>query len=270
LGDAAPANTRNFQRIGIWLAASGVLWLMGGWMHGQMRMLFWIVALLLEYLGPALTFIVPGLGRASTSDWNVDGGHLAERCSQFVIIALGESVVVIGSSFADKSWQIPTVAAFISAFIGSVAMWWIYFDLGAERGSRAIRQSNDPGRTARVAYTYLHLLIVAGIIVCAVADELILRDSHQHADALHAAVLLGGPTFYLLGNALFKKSVNGSNLPLSHLIGMAMLLLLALTFTWWSVAPLGMATTFILVIVAIWEMRSLRGVREALERPLHH
>jgi low temperature requirement protein LtrA len=270
LGDAAPTNTRNFQRIAIWLAASGTLWLIGGWMDGQTRALFWIAALLLEYLGPALNFSVPGLGRSSTSDWNVDGGHLAERCSQFVIIALGESVVVTGSSFADTSWQTQTVAVFISAFIGSVAMWWIYFDLSAERGSRAISQSNDPGRTARVAYTYLHLLIVAGIIVCAVADELTLRDPHQHADAVHAAMLLGGPAFYLLGNALFKKTVNGSNLPLSHLIGLAMLLVLALTFTWWSVAPLGMATTAVLVVVGIWEMRSLRNVREALEASSHH
>jgi low temperature requirement protein LtrA len=264
LGSAAPANTRNFQRITVWLVTSGLLWLAGGWLDGALRWWSWVAALSLEYMGPALAFPVPGMGRSSTADWNIDGGHLAERCSQFVIIALGESVLVTGSSFADTLWQSQTLLAFVSAFIGSVAMWWVYFDLGAERGSRAIRQSADPGRTARVAYTYLHLLIVAGIIVCAVADELILGDPRQLSDMISAAVLLGGPMLYLLGNAWFKKTVNGTNLPLSHLIGLALLAALTLTVGHWPVAPLGVATTAVLVLVAIWEMCSLRTLRHAL------
>jgi low temperature requirement protein LtrA len=173
-------------------------------------------------------------------------------------------VLVTGSSFAE-TLQAPTaLLAFVSAFVGSVAMWWIYFDLGAERGSVAIRQSNDPGRTARVAYTYLHLLIVAGIIVCAVADELTLRDPHAMPRATQAAVLLGGPMLYLAGNALFKKTVNAINLPLSHLVGLALLLGLALSYARWSIASLGVATTVVLIVVALWEMRSLRGVRQQL------
>ncbi|MFZ0870433.1 MAG: low temperature requirement protein A [Rhodanobacter sp.] len=264
LGDAAPANTRNFQRITVWLVTSGLLWLAGGWLDGALRWWLWVAALSLEYMGPALAFPVPGMGRSSTADWNIDGVHLAERCSQFVIIALGESVLVTGSSFAETLWQPQTLLAFVSAFIGSVAMWWIYFDLGAERGSRAIRQSADPGRTARVAYTYLHLLIVAGIIVCAVADELTLGDPRQLSDMISAAVLLGGPMLYLLGNAWFKKTVNGRNLPLSHLIGLALLAALTLTVGHWPVAPLGVATTAVLVLVAIWEMCSLRTLRHAL------
>ena len=266
LGDAAPANTRNFQRITVWLVLSGALWLTGGWL-ADLRWPLWIAALTLEYVGPALAFPVPGMGRSSTTDWDIDGGHLAERCSQFVIIALGESVLVTGSSFADTLWQPQTLLAFVSAFIGSVAMWWIYFDLGAERGSRAIRKSADPGRTARVAYTYLHLLIVAGIIVCAVADELTLHDPQQRSDLVNGAVLLGGPMLYLLGNALFKKTVNGTNLPFSHLLGVALLAALALTIRHWAIAPLGMATTASLVFVALWEMCSLRTVRHALSGP---
>ena len=264
LGNAAPANTRNFQRITVWLVISGSLWLTGGWLDGQLRWLLWVIALALEYAGPALAFPVPGMGRSSTADWNIDGGHLAERCSQFVLIALGESVLVTGSSFAETSWQSQTTLAFVSAFIGSVAMWWIYFDLGAERGSRSIQQSADPGRTARVAYTYLHLLIVAGIIVCAVADELTLHAPGQLSDSTGAAVLLGGPVLYLLGNALFKKTVNGTNLPLSHLIGLALLAVLVSAIGHWSIATLGMATTLVLVLVALWEMCSLRGLRQLL------
>ena len=101
---------------------------------------------------------MPGLGRSNTPDWDIDGGHLAERCSQFVIIALGESVLVTGSSYAETFREPLSLLAFASAFVGSVAMWWIYFDIGAERGSRSIQQADDPGCTARLAYTYLHLL----------------------------------------------------------------------------------------------------------------
>lgn len=266
IGDASPANTRNFQRIAVWLTTSGILWLTGGLHQGLWRGGFWVAALAIEYLGPAMTFHVPGLGRSSTGDWNIDGGHLAERCSQFVIIALGESVLVTGSSYAEALREPLSLLAFVSAFIGSVAMWWIYFDIGAERGSRSIRQSDDPGRTARLAYTYLHLLIVAGIIVSAVADELTLRSPTESASWVEVAVLLGGPALYLLGNALFKKAVNATHLPLSHLIGLALLALLALTHARWSIVSLGVATTAVLVIVALWEMRALRGVRAELEK----
>jgi low temperature requirement protein LtrA len=100
--------------------------------------------------------------------------HLAERCGLFIIIALGESVLVTGATFACLDWAPVSAAAFVVAFIGSIAMWWIYFNIGAERGSRHIAQSKDPGRAARVAYTYLHLLFVGGIILAAVGDELML------------------------------------------------------------------------------------------------
>ncbi|WP_460875522.1 low temperature requirement protein A [Rhodanobacter koreensis] len=270
LGNAAPANKRNFQRITVWLVLSGALWLAGGWQDGQLRWLLWIAALGLEYLGPAMAFYVPGMGRSSTTDWDIDGGHLAERCSQFVIIALGESVLVTGSSFADALSQPQALLMFVSAFVGSVAMWWIYFDLGAERGSRAIRQSADPGRTARIAYTYLHLLIVAGIIVSAVADKLTLHEPAQQAGMVDGAVLLGGPALYLLGNAWFKKTVNDTNLPLSHLLGLGLLAALTLAIGHWSVASLGMATMAVLVLVALWEVCSLRTVRQMLRDPDAH
>jgi low temperature requirement protein LtrA len=69
---------------------------------------------------------------------------------------------------------------------------------------------------------------------------------------------------YLLGNALFKKTVNGTNLPLSHLIGLALLAVLVSAIGHWSIATLGMATTLVLVLVALWEMCSLRGLRQSL------
>ncbi len=85
---------------------------------------------------------------------------MAERCAGFIIIALGESIVVTGATFADLTWTAENVAAFLSAFVGSIAMWWIYFHKGAEAGSEQISNSSEPGRLARLAYTYLHMPIV--------------------------------------------------------------------------------------------------------------
>ena len=254
----------NFVRIMLWLAAAGVCWLIGAWQDGTPRFLCWIAALGIEYLGPAAYFYVPGLGRSSTADWDIEGGHFAERCSLFVIIALGESLVVTGSSFAASSAIAGAAPAFLAAFLGCVAMWWIYFDLGAERGSRAIRHAADPGRTARLAYTYLHLPIVAGIVVSAVGDELSLSHPHAICDLPAAIVLLGGPMLYLLGNALFKLTVNRSNFPLSHLAGLGLVALLAVPAPRLSVFWLATLTTVVLLLVAVWETLSLRAVRKAL------
>ena len=99
-----------------------------------------------------------------------------------LIIALGESIVVTGATFADLAWSTETVAAFASAFDGALAMWWIYFHRGAEAGSELISRSSEPGRLARLAYTYLHMPIVAGIILSAVADELVLKHPADHSD----------------------------------------------------------------------------------------
>ncbi|QNJ99911.1 low temperature requirement protein A [Dyella telluris] len=254
----------NFYRITTWLAVTGVLWLVGAFADGHARLAWWAVALGIEYMGPAAFFYVPGLGQSSTREWDVEGGHMAERCSLFVIIALGESVVVMGSTFADSARTPDLWLTCVTAFIGCVAMWWIYFDMGVERGSRSIRHSADPGRTARIAYTYLHLLIVAGIIVSAVGDELSLTHPHAAPDTAQVAVLLGGPALYLLGNALFKQAANQTNVPLSHLAGLGLLALLLWPAHAMTVMSLATATTVVLVVVAVWESLSLRDLRREL------
>jgi len=252
--------TRNFQRILVWLSISAAFWIAGGLVDGPLRRALWLVALIVEYLGPSAGFWVPQLGRSTTNDWTVEGGHLAERCALFIIIALGESILVTGATFADLAWTAATVTAFVVSFIGSVAMWWIYFDTGAERGSHHIASSDDPGRLARIAYTYLHLLIVAGIIVAAVADELVLAHPTGHTEPKALAAIIGGPALYLVGNLLFKRVIAG-RLPLSHLVGVALLLALIPAGASWSPLLLGSATTIALIIVAAWEMISLRSGR---------
>jgi low temperature requirement protein LtrA len=213
-----------------------------------------------EYVSPSVAFRVPGLGRSNTTEWDIDGGHLSERCGLFVIIALGESILVTGATFAESSWNATTIAAFLASFLGSIAMWWVYFDTSAERASHRISHSSDPGRIARLAYTYLHLLIIAGVIVCAVADEIVLLHP-GHAESMGIATILAGPALYLLGNALFKWASNDRRLPpLSHLAGLLVLAVLA-PFAFahhFSALGLGIATTSVMILVAGWESLALR------------
>jgi low temperature requirement protein LtrA len=257
LGRHDPGNFRNFQRITAWLALSGAFWIAGGLADDATRFGLWAVALFLEYLSPSIGFRTPGLGRSATADWDVEGGHLAERCGLFMIIALGESILVTGATFSTLEWTAISVAAFVSAFVGSVAMWWIYFNIGAERASREISASTDPGRLARLVYTYIHLLLVAGIIVAAVADELILAHPTGHSDIKTAAAVLGGPALYLVGNILFKQAISG-RIPLSHLVGLLLLASLAPVSTSASPLMLGVGAMLVLVIVGAWETASLR------------
>ena len=257
-----PANFRNFARIIIWLFASSVFWIAGGLTIGlENRFILWLIAVAVEYVSPSVGFRVPGMGASATKDWDVDGAHLAERCGLFVIIALGESILVAGATFADLAWTGESITAFVAAFVGIVAMWWIYFNVGADYASRKISDSPDPGRMARVAYTYLPIVVVAGIIVVAVGDEIMLRTPFEPEDSFAGLLaIIGGAAIYVLGNGLFKAFVFG-RWPLSHLAGLGLLAAASLVGLGGAPLPLGIAASAILVLVAAWEFASLRSLR---------
>jgi low temperature requirement protein LtrA len=253
---SAAGQRYNFLRILTWLGISAVFWIAGGLSDGDLRIGLWLVALAIEYCGPAMRFRSPGLGASTTQDWEVEGGHMAERCALFIIIALGESIVVTGATFAEAEWTMPVASAFVVALLGSIAMWWVYFHIGAEAGSEHISQSSDTGRLARLAYTYLHLPIVAGIVVSAVGDELLLAHPDGHVGAKEILSIAGGPLLYLVGTILFKHAIRGIY-QLSHLVGIGLFIVLipfADRFTPLSLAAVAAA---ILMIVAAWEAISL-------------
>ncbi len=244
----------NFQRILGWNGIAAIFWIAGGLAGGPARLALWIVAVACEYVSPMFGFRLPGLGRSVTSDWTIEGGHLAERCQCFVLVALGESILVTGAALGEGTLDAPTVIAFLVAFLGSLALWWLYFDTGSEAASRAIADSNDPGRLGAL-FHYIHVIIIGGIIVAAVANDLVIAHPDARIAADTAAVLMGGPALYLFGNGLHKTVVHG-RFPLSHLTGLAACAVL------WSLAwhtdrlmVAGLATA-VLAAVAAWESRA--------------
>lgn len=265
-----PVNYRNFVRIISWSLAAAPFWIAGALVDSSTRLWIWLIALAIESAGPIAYFWVPGLGRSTTADWQIEGAHFAERCALFVIIALGESILITGATFADLTWTATTISAFLVSFLGSVAMWAVYFNIGAERASRQIASSDDPGRMARSGYTYLHLFIIAGIIVVAVGDELVLHHpgGHDgHTDLATAAAIIGGPALYLLGNALFKR-LSTAIFPLSHLVGLGLLAVLTPAAAITTPLALSAGTTAILILVAAWEWLSI-GRRDTADATIH-
>ncbi len=243
---------RNFLRILVWLSVSGVFWIMGALLPLEFRLPLWIAGLLVEYVSASIGFRLPGLGRSGLDDWDLSGPHIAERSALFVIIALGESILVSGFAFVDQDASLPGVLGLLLAFTGGVMMWWLYFDHGERAGSRAIAASAEPGRIARLAYTYVHAIIIAGIVLTSVADKEILAHPDEPMRLSTAVVITGGPFVYLVGLQLFRWIVARQVLA-SHLAGIA---LLALAFAAAGlVSPLALAglCTAVLMLVAAWE-----------------
>ncbi len=253
---------RNFIRISFWFLLSAPLWLGGAVSPPDTRLLFWATAITIEYAGPFALFRTPVLGRSTPDDWDISGGHMAERCALFIIIALGEAVLVTGATFAKLPPGTPTTFAFVTGFVGSATMWWIYFDIGAKRASNMISTAENAGFIARNAYTYLHMPIVAGVIVSAVGDQMVLAHPTGESSLTLIAFATGGPGLFLLGNQAFKWSTSGMKYPpLSHFIGMLLMLVIGGAAWWfgWSPLTVGIAATGALALTAIWEWDSLTG-----------
>ncbi len=251
LGGSDPMS-RNFQRILSWFAIPSVLWLVGGLLEGEARWVLWLIALALVYAGPVTGFWTPGLGQSATEVWTIEGGHLAERCQLFVIIALGESILVTGTTFGEIEASTATVSAFVVAFLGSVALWWIYFARSAEAAREVFTSSEDPGRLGRSAYTYFHLPMVAGIIAVAAADELTVAHPGETGTLASITLTLGGTALFLAGHALFKWAVFGV-LPWSHAVAVAALMaLIPVGFAIPTLALSG-AAGLIVVGLAVWD-----------------
>jgi low temperature requirement protein LtrA len=135
--------------------------------------------------------------------------HFAERYSLFIIICLGESIVATGVGASHNALSAASVAAVFFALLITIGLWWTYFDRFAAVAEERLRDHHDPVIAAADAYSYLHLLLVAGIIIFAVGA----RDASAHVGApLGTAArlaLCGGVALYLLGHAGFRLRLTG-------------------------------------------------------------
>jgi low temperature requirement protein LtrA len=197
-------------RILAWFVFAGVFWVAGAIADGPARTALWLVALAIDYGGPLALFWIPGRPFVGESAWQVTTAHFSERFGLFIIIALGETIVITGATVTGLHIDAAIVAAFAIAFLTTAALWWLYFTYVARIAERRLEMAANRTRMARDAYTYLHVVLVAGIIVSAVGDELVIaHPSEPLADAEVAAVV-AGPAIYLLAHTLFRLRLTGT------------------------------------------------------------
>jgi low temperature requirement protein LtrA len=215
---------RNFQQILAWSLLSVPLWIGGALVHGNARWALWLGAFGIDLAAPIARFWLPRFGGGTPMiEWAIDAGHFAERFQLFVIIVLGESIVLAGATATDVGLEASVVVALGFAFLSSVALWWLYFGQVATVAVLRMAASEVPGQVGRDAYTYLHLPIVAGILLTAVGDELVIAHPGDELGTAGALVTLGGPALYLLGVVAFGARV-GRHQPWTRTAGAVVLL----------------------------------------------
>jgi low temperature requirement protein LtrA len=244
-----------FERLVVWSAASGVLWLAGAGLDSDQRLMLWIPALAVELAAPAAGYWLPGRGRAATTDYDIEGGHFAERCQLFIIIALGESIVVTGATASAAGLTPTVVVCLVVAFVQTAALWWLYFGATAEHARATMSTCDDPGRLARDAYTYLHLPIVAGIIATAVGNDLLIAEPHHALHGVGLAMMVGGPALFLLGESLFRWRMTGTT-NVTRVAVAGLLVLLGLIGGQVSALVVSVIVATLLSALAAWELRT--------------
>ena len=213
---------QNFRQILVWSVLSAPLWVAGGIVDSEgLRWVLWLGALAFDLAAPLLTYWLPGVGATSMSQWQIEGAHFGERFQLFVIIALGESIVLAGGTASDTGLSLDVVAAMLLAFLSSTALWWLYFGQVADRVLDVIRAATDEqrGKIGRDVYTYLHLPIVAGIVLVAVGDELVIAHPTNPLHDSGALVAFGGTALFLAGlTAVAARLGHDQSLPRSVVI----------------------------------------------------
>src|SRR5262245_9658901 len=170
---------------------SGVLILAAGFVEGDQRTALWIVALAIDYLG-----VIVGRGQG----WHLSPGHFAERHGLIIIIALGESVVALGVGAAGTPLSAGAITTAVIGMTIATALWWTYFDWVAIVVEQQLRRAIGAAQAtlARDAYSYLHFVMVAGIVLFAMSLKKTLAAYDKHLDPVPLAALCGGLALYLL------------------------------------------------------------------------
>jgi low temperature requirement protein LtrA len=205
-GNAGMAAILGFS---VTVAIGMALLVVGALTSGWVRAVLWLAAVAIDYAGPAwLTRErLRGLQQVAVA-------HFAERYGAFVIICLGESIVAVGVGIADGARHLTAglVIGGTLPLLTAIGMWWTYFDRTADRAQERLRVHEDPVLAAADAYSYMHLIIVAGIIIFAGGVKLVVHNSVSEPmpDAGRLG-MCGGAALYLIGLAAFRWRILGEH-----------------------------------------------------------
>ncbi|WP_435210060.1 low temperature requirement protein A [Micromonospora sp. bgisy143] len=253
-------------RIVFWLGLSAPFWIVGGLVNdGDVRGWLWAVAVGVDYIGSYRGWPTPRLGAQRLGVQAIAAGHLAERYQQFLLIALGEAIFVIGLAFSGSSFHAAQTAAFVLALATTVLLWRIYFHLAGGTLDTAVGASGDAARLA-TQMAFAHLAMIAGIVLTGVGMELYITEPFGHLPATWLIAILGGPALFLAGRAALEYQVF-TRISRSRTAGLlALALLVPATL---PLRPLiaGTAATLVLLGVAVADFRRSRRRPREMARP---
>ena len=226
LGIYADASRRGNAK---WSAVSGfavtvaigmTLLIVGSLVAPTPRTLLWAIAVAIDYAGPAwLTRErLRGLQRVAVA-------HFAERYGLFVIICLGESIASIGVAATRQRIDGAVVGAAIPALVITVGLWWSYFHRVAAAAEERLRSARDPVLAGSDGYSYLHLPLIAGIVVFAVGARASVVHASTPLSTGARLCLCCGVALYLAAHAAFQRRLLGG-WPLAQLLGAVTLVVL--------------------------------------------
>jgi low temperature requirement protein LtrA len=185
-----------------WIAAAAALWIAGAVLDGDARVAVWCAALLVDVGAPLLRYRTPWFAQFHLSNEEVSGHHLVERFQLFVILVLGESIVLTGATASGEEMSAARIGAIVVAVLVTAALWALYFGRDERRAQTLVAEAaEDRHHLIRDAYTYLHLPIVAGLVVVAVGNELVIAHPDEELPSEELLALAAGPILFLLGSA---------------------------------------------------------------------
>jgi low temperature requirement protein LtrA len=210
----------------VWELITGILWVAGVATVGDARLALWGLAVAATYGGVWALHWLPGRGRqVDLGHTEIAGGHLFERFRLFYIIALGETVLTMGTAFTDEPFEAERLLALAIAFTGTVALWWCYFERSERIGIAAADTAEAVGAVAWWG-TWTLTLIVLALIGIAVADQLAIANPRDGATLDFTILAFGGPAVFLVAQSIFLRQALG-NFPRSRLLALAALAILA-------------------------------------------
>jgi low temperature requirement protein LtrA len=176
----------------------------GALLGGPLQTWLWLIGLAVDI---TLTWVT-----STGGDWRLQSpAHWSERYGLVVILALGESIVAIGVGAAELPVSVPIVAGALLGITLSICLWWLYFDVMAVAAEHELERAEGVPRVqlATLGYTYLHLPLIAGVVISALGVEEVLAhtDDPEPLGLFGACALLGGTAMYLSGHALFWRAV---------------------------------------------------------------
>jgi len=246
-------------RLGTTMMPAAALLVLAGALDGPARTACWVAALAVDYGG----ILIRGV-----DGWTVTPGHFAERHGLVIIIALGESVVALGVGADKLSLTAGVIIAALLGLLVAVSLWWAYFDVVAIVGEQRLRRA-DPARQvviARDSYTYLHLPMMAGIIVFAIGVKRTLIELHAHLAIVPATALCGGIAMYLIALSAFKRRNIGTFNTQRLLAAGVLLALIPLATAVPALLALGLVTAVSCGLI-VFEVRRYAETRARIRHP---